>query len=490
MDTSVFESHIIYCPQCKTEQSHTELRSSSHVVSKKEQNGMPSEIKWYEESNSNINILYYYLWSCKNCFYTDKITNFFKAETAISEQLKNYRRTAKELNRSSNSFLSTCTSYISLEKSQTYDKSLLQLYTYLFTLTKMPESAEINNLIGDIYLRASWLLKDSSVDKSLEKQSISSNNFDEELHQKFEHLVQSFKKFELEIESFKTTTVNLLHKSVTDENKESLKEHYKHLKGFNTNLDKTVRYINSLNSKFTENTETIAQSGSKKAIVKEKTFEGVLNELRKYWIDIPTNEKSALLGSNEFYRKAINTGYFGGNIQNLCNSFKVIIYGYEVLNEYSNLKEFLDGGLKLLYNLFKTLKADVIELEDKREKLKKRIDSINTDQLSSSSVLVESLAEIDTVLQLKRTNMRTIRDYSGQFKSTRDHAKEKLIKDELDLIDTLIDEKSLTSQEEAKSYLLSQNITPEVIERYFKTEAPSKKEKQKKSSLMGFLKGF
>ena len=91
-------------------------------------------------------------------------------------------------------------------------------------------------------------------------------------------------------------------------------------------LDKTLIYINSLNSTFVKNTESIDEAGSEKPVIKEKTFENVLNELRKYWIDVPTSEKSALLGANEYYRKAINTGFFGNNIQNLCSSFKIIIF--------------------------------------------------------------------------------------------------------------------------------------------------------------------
>ena len=484
MNETLFEKHDIFCPVCRSQITLFELRSSSYIVTKRELDGYASEYKWYSEGAEANDIHFHMYWTCPECIYTDKITNFFKIDESVITLFEaDFREVFQRGLKTKDNFLVAVGNQIKMFSPYSYEYAVFQGLIYIYTLHKLEINADLYHKLGEAYLRLSWLFLNKS-----NTHSRTEINFGQLLLEHFETYEARFNDLKQETEHFKNTVINILHKNVNESNKEQIKYYYKNVKNFSTNIEKSINYISSLNTMFIDSNKkgrpTEPSEHTHKASLNDS-----LNHLKNHWSNLPTSERSSVLLANEHLKHALNTGYYNNDIQNICNACKVIVYGYEKLSAFSELDSFLESGLKVLYSLFTQLKKEIIELDAKRDKLTKRIESIKTDQLSSTSILKESLKDLEEILSQKKAHIRTIKIYSSEFKNSREKARKVVLAEELEMISSLISETDLNEKKEIISMLKEKNISEYAIENYFKEEKAPEKKVEKKSGLLGFLKG-
>jgi methyl-accepting chemotaxis protein len=484
----IIDTYPSKCPICYVSSDQSTLKSSAYIVTQKEQDGFVTQYNWHDKDFEKINPGFYEILTCPKCHYSHFSKEFLKIEK-FSDFHNSYLQSYKEIRNESDIVFQKIVTFLSKNTVPSTERTIAQLLIMIQTISHMTPNPESNYIKGKLFLRVAWLFRSGiTVNSDINLLLDNTYNLQTAFRENFDPLQTEFISFEQNVNKFQENILHTLHKFIDEENKDKVKELYKQIRILNTNLEKSTKL---LHEQFEEISNIAFREKDHESFDNpEQTIDEFLHDLKQYWPLVPSSETFALKQVTVFLTRALNNGYFQDNLHEKTNTYKVITYSFQKLELYKEELDFLTQTLRTLFDEFKYKREKVSDLLSKRDSIQERIDKIKTQELSSTTVLKESLSEMDLTINKLKSEMNLLRDFSKQFKKLRIETQKKYLKKYVPKIEKALSKLEHVNSKIVTKLLAKNGFSHELIELYLKNYFGMEEESSPKKGLIGFLKGL
>ena len=323
------------CPLCKKKQPFSNIRHQSYTIMKTDPDTHINSINWSHPSYNDINPNHYYIWTCSDCLYTDKISHF-KSTTQNNDEVKRFRDTSASMFKTHDRVFDELGTFI-IGTPAIHEKSLAQHLLYIYVLEQSKMTIIMYNELGRAYLRTAWLFRDEKPTKSVTIPDILSDFFTEQ----FSDYLNEFDVFQKAKNKF-TTSIEEKHtvlSSLGNSNSPLLEND---INSFQQKVDTHIQELNKLHESMLASHQNRMKKIHNSNSSEKESLSNLLQLVRFDWKAIPDTEEAAILKSNMHYREALKLGLHQKNQLLLFQLFQVVAYGYYRSQHYKTLLSYCD----------------------------------------------------------------------------------------------------------------------------------------------------
>lgn len=459
----IYEENAI-CPLCKKMQTFPNIRHQSYSVIKTDPDTHSNIIKWSHTSYNDINPNHYYIWTCSDCLYTDKISNF-KSTKQNNDEISRFRDISGTMFKSHDRVFDELGTYINGTPTL-HEKALAQHLLYIYVLEQSIMTVTVHNELGKIYLRTAWLFRDDKPTHSVSIPDILSDFFTEQ----FSFYLNEFNVFQ--------KASNVFSESISEKQKElcslgdtvtSLLE--EDINSFQDEINVHVKKLNQLHQTMLvshrKRMDKIHETGSHE----KESLMSILQLVRFDWKAIPDTEEAAILKSNMHYRKALKLGLHQETPAKLFQLFQVVAYGYYRSQHYKTLLTYCDeitesfNSVKLqLTNTIGIAKRKTMHLE------KKIIDAKNSKIKMFENDIEQDKALKTQIIKTRETakkGLKLLQENVETFKNIRKRTFNRFQEKEFERMINIVKQNPNQSKSEYLELVKKEQIPPSIIKKYF-----------------------
>ena len=454
--TPLYQRHV-KCPICQNDNIFKSLRERIVVHSKLDEDFRTIKYKWVEKEHKKYKPLYFLLWTCKYCFYTDFSEIFYHSKhKSYLEEIKPFLMKLDDSQYKLTSMLGK--EFLEHEEENFY-KAVHQYFLALYYHSILPVKYKDYDKIGKIAIRLIWILRDEVISER-------SN-----MMQDFYHKTKTdFNKFKTNFLDLEKSYFDFLENSKTniEKIKSDLEFTEKFFKDINR-LHEFVDYIKivskSIDGDFNQFKEKhlsyldLAVHSSYKAF---PTFYDYLFHFKMYWQEMPATEEELVHFMVAHYDKAIQMSYYEEDLFKVYNIKKAIIFNLQQTRKYTDAITRCENTLLHLYKFHKVTMRKIDTLYGRKPNPKSEINK-------------------------NYTIIKKIGEFSKYFHEKRASLIEALKRSEYAAAIKIIKETSELSEESLKKLLLKRNISEYTISEYFQY-LRDKEVDEKKTGFFSFLK--
>lgn len=335
IDLPYFEKEAV-CPMCGKSAVHQYLRDRSYIVKKRDPDYFISDYQWVNPVHNRFSIYYFHLWHCPHCFYTDERPAFLKPEYRQGLGLfgslqKAYRAQARQ-----DLVIQRLVRFITYPPETTTD--LMNLHLLALYIQHLPSEFSRNDeKIARLYLRVSWLFRmaehrvevrglEEGLKEFFKRQERLQGHYLNALHdleelngwveqqvaQEEAHNGQAFwKLFEEEL--------NRLYKTTLEQ-----------MDGFFELLQQFYALGETCKARLAQ----MDDDALEEPFYTFKTYRDYLKMLSANWPELPTDERKAVQGAIQYFRKMADSHSFDQTPLRYLAVLRLLSYLYEKVGDY------------------------------------------------------------------------------------------------------------------------------------------------------------
>jgi uncharacterized protein (DUF2225 family) len=376
-----FVTVTVTCPICVSRFSSYKFKVGLYTVLDKETDQHPRAYKWSEPEFSSINPLYYSMWRCPKCFYTDFTENFEKKTDSRVLAIRKIYKPAEVL---AMPFMSEILRYTDINIPSF--ETTVNLYLTAAYINEMPLRPEDKSyfILARIYLRIAWLYREKygAADASLESVRL------KQMFKNFDEIEANYIKLEASVTKLLSTIKNRLLEIYGSEVPMN-NPYYANITGFLSNIKNVPASLGKIKT-----TAVLDQhgklSGDSSAAGNHPyynfpSFTDFLMSLMPYWPDLPLNEKAALALAVKNYTISYTNEDFFDTPEKRLNAVDLIENLYMRLDDFDSalnyITEIYRSGTKDrqgLYNKMNSKKSDgTYPTQREKDRIESQIVRIN-----------------------------------------------------------------------------------------------------------------
>ncbi len=395
----------VTCPLCAHQFQSFKFKSGLYAVLDKESDQHPRSYKWSDPEFSSLNPLYYSIWRCPACFFTDFIENF---EKKTDSKILAMRKLYKPADVIKLPFMAEILRYTDLNV-PSFETSV-NLYLSAAYINEIPSRIEDKSYfkLARIYLRLAWLYREKygASDNACESVRL------KQIFKIFDEIDSQFIKLEASasklVSNIKNRLIEIYGGEIPLNN-----PYYANITGFLSGIKNIppalgkIKTTAVLDQQKKLNGDSVSEGGQ--PYYNFSSFADFLMSLMPHWPELPLTEKAALsLAVKNYTLSYTNEDYFDTPEKRL-NAVDLIEDLYVRLDDYDSalnyITEIYRSGTKDrqgLYNKINSKKADgTYPTQSEKDRIESQISRINA-TLSKAADKKHDLEEKRLAVMLQR----------------------------------------------------------------------------------------
>ncbi len=391
-----FITATVTCPICANQFSTYRFKAGLYAVLDKETDQHPKSYKWTEPEFSSINPLYYSMWRCTKCYFTDFAENFEKKADSKVLAMRKIYKPAEVI---AIPFMSEILRYTDINIPSF--ETAVNLYLTAAYINEIPSRPEDKSYfkLARIYLRIAWLYREKygAADSSLESARL------KQMFKNFEEIEGNYAKLECSVTKLLSIIKNRLLEIYGGQVPMN-NPYYADIAGFLSGIKNIPASLGKIKT-----TAVLDQQGKlngdsstagNQPYYNFPSFSDFLMSLMPHWPDLPLTEKAALALAVKNYTLSYTNEDFFDTPEKRLNAVDLIENLYVRLDDYDSalnyITEIYRSGTKDrqgLYNKMNSKKSDgTYPTQSEKERIEAQIARINA-TLSKASDKKKDLEE-------------------------------------------------------------------------------------------------
>ncbi len=324
------------CPMCGKTAVHQYLRDRSYIIKKREPDFFISDYQWVNPLHNRFNIYYFYLWHCPHCYYTDERQVFLKPEYRQGLGLfgslqKAYRERARR-----DVAIQRLVRFITYPPESTTD--LMNLHLLALYIQHLPGEYSRNvEKIARLYLRISWLFRMFEHHMEVRGLEESLNEFfkrQERLQGHYLNILHDLEELnnwvEQQVAQEKAQNGQAFWKLFEKELQQLYKNTLDQMDKFFALLQNFYALGETCKARLAQMDENVLE----KPFFTFKTYRDFLKMLNTSNPVLPTDERRAIQGAIQYYRKIADSHSFDQSPLRYLAVLSLLSYLYEKVGDY------------------------------------------------------------------------------------------------------------------------------------------------------------
>lgn len=404
---SPFMTVTVTCPICMSQFQSFKIKGGLYAVLEKDSDQRPKSYKWTEPEFSQLNPLYYSMWRCVKCYYTDFTENFEKKTDSKMLAMRKIYKPGEVLKMP---FMAEILRYTD-PNIQSFETTVNTYLTAAY-INEMPTRVEDKSYfkLARIYLRIAWLYREKygSADAAAESVKL------KQIFKNIDEIDAAYSKLEAGVTKMLSNIKNRLLEIYGGEAPIN-NPYYANISPFLSSIKNIPAGLGRVKT-----TAVLDQQGK---LLGDKTASGnqpfynfpsysdFLMSLMTHWPDLPLSEKAALSLAVKNYALSYTNEDFFDTPEKRLNAVDLIEDIYVRLDDYDSalnyITEIYRSGTKDrqgLYNKMNSKKADGTYLtQAEKDRIESQIARINA-TLSKTSDKKKELEEKRLAAALPKVN--------------------------------------------------------------------------------------
>jgi uncharacterized protein (DUF2225 family) len=312
---SPFLLYRVECPICKTINEFETIRVGAYAEEGRDTDFCPTNVKWRFPRYQGYNPLVFFTATCSNCFYTRELTNNFR-DWKDDVNFKTYRLKSvkpKHLDLLSQSESVVKTLGGSIEVGRVPNESaILKLHLAIFDEQLADHYSRLD--VGRFYLRIGWVFRE--LEKGEEPSSLQINNVVYDIEDEYNRCLVQLKAA---VDGVKQLGARAESGASADQlSAEQQSQLLSYRDRFSQVITDVYANVNAAKEKLSEMGGLVSEcrqgligsqaGGSSRGFGRFPSFQDFLQDLKRQWNGVATNEREALEHAVYYYKEAFANG--------------------------------------------------------------------------------------------------------------------------------------------------------------------------------------
>ncbi|MFZ1683365.1 MAG: DUF2225 domain-containing protein [Candidatus Zixiibacteriota bacterium] len=312
---SPFLLYRVECPICKTINEFETIRVGAYAEEGRDTDFCPTNVKWRFPRYQGYNPLVFFTATCSNCYYTRELTNNFR-DWKDDVNFKTYRLKTvkpKHLDQLSQaeSVIKTLGGHVDVSRIPN-ESAILKLHLSIFDEQLADHYSRLD--VGRFYLRIGWVFRDLEVGEDPNRLLLNTTVYDVEEEytkcmQSLRSAVESIKQLAAKADiSTNAPELSAEQKSQLLAYRDRFSEVITDAHSQVTSGQERLSALNALVAECRQGMIGSEVSGTSRGFGRFPSFQDFLQDLKRQWNGIATNEREALERAVFYYKEAFANG--------------------------------------------------------------------------------------------------------------------------------------------------------------------------------------